>query len=318
LRSRIIDRSRRLQVARWLPLLVAALLALHLGGRAALASAIAQAPNRPLSMPPAEDVPPPQVSESLRVRVGPPDALLSAWVLEPPSVPRGTVIVLHGIRLDKRSMLPAATEIANAGFRSLLVDLRGHGRSSGEHLTYGLLESRDISQLLDVLERRGTKLGPVGVHGYSYGAATAIHLAANDPRIRAVVAVSSFASLRVAVRDYLRCYLPELSPAVPESWLDAAIDLGGQMAAFDPDAAAPVRAAERSRAPLLVLHGASDTQVPPHHAQLLAQATQGRATTLLLPGQTHASMLADEKNAVIGAALRWFDRELTAVGVGSP
>jgi pimeloyl-ACP methyl ester carboxylesterase len=302
-------------VARWALLVAVALLALHVAGRAALASAIAQAPNRQLSNPPAEDVPPPEVSQALRVRVGPPDALLSVWVLEPPggAAPRGTIVVLHGVRLDKRSMLPAATALAKAGFRSLLVDLRGHGRSSGEHMTYGLVESRDLSQLLDQLEARGMVLGPVGAHGFSYGAATAIHLASRDPRVGAVVAVSSFASLRGAVRDYLRRYVPELEPVVPQLWLDGAIDLGGRMAAFDPDAAAPARAAERGRAPLLVLHGASDAQIPPYHAELLAKATQGRATTVLLSGQTHESMLADESRAVIEAALRWFSRELVPV-----
>jgi pimeloyl-ACP methyl ester carboxylesterase len=320
LRSRSLRSSRRLLAARWALFATAALFALHVAGRAALASAIAHAPNRPLSHPPAQDVAPPRVSESLRVRVGPPAALLSAWVLEPTGglAPRGTVVVLHGVRLDKRSMLPAATALADAGFRAVLVDLRGHGRSSGDHLTYGVVESRDISQLLDALEARGMVLGPVGVHGFSYGAATAIHVAADDSRVRAVVAVSAFASLRGVVRDYLRHYVPELEPAVPRFWLDGAIDLGGRMARFDPDAAAPTRAARRLRASMLVLHGARDTQVPPHHAEILAKAAQGRATTLLLAEQTHESMLADENRAVMNAALRWFSRELVPVGARRP
>ena len=34
----------------------------------------------------------------------------------------------------------------------MLVDLRGHGGSSGRWLTYGVVESRDLSQLIDQLE----------------------------------------------------------------------------------------------------------------------------------------------------------------------
>jgi pimeloyl-ACP methyl ester carboxylesterase len=321
LRSRLLPVSRRRLVARWLLVLAASVLGLHLTGRALLASAITQAPNCPLSVAPSPDAPPPElarlgVTETLRLHVGPPVAELSAWVLEPPGGKRarGTVLLLHGVRLDKRSMLPIAMALAEDGFRSVLVDLRGHGRSSGEYLTYGLLESRDMSQLLDVLQARGIELGPVGVHGFSYGAATAIHLAARDARVRAVVAVSAFSSVRAVVRDYLRCYLPELEPALPGRWLDAAIDLGGEMAAFDPDAAAPERAVAHSHAPILVLHGTGDQQVPAYHARILERAAGGRVTTRLFPGESHGAMLADEKKAVSRAARSWFDAELVPIG----
>ena len=53
------------------------------------------------------------------------------------------------------------------GFRVIAPDLRGHGRSTGEWLTYGVQESRDLSQLLAAL--RIPPSLPVGVMGGSYG-----------------------------------------------------------------------------------------------------------------------------------------------------
>ena len=298
--------SRIPAIARWSISIAAALGVLHFASRGLFASAIADAPNRALSVPPAADPPPAELdrfrAREVHVDVGPPAARLSAWVLEPGASPRGTIVVLHGIRLDKRSMLPMGVALAEAGFRVVLPDLRGHGHSSGKHLSYGVTEAHDLSALLDQIPLAG----PVGACGYSLGGATAIQLAARDPRIRSVAALASFASLRGVTRDYLRRYAPALEPAVPDFWLDDAIDTGARRAAFDADDAAPSEAAGRLNAPLLVLHGSDDAQVPAHHAEAIARAAPS-ARVRLLPGQTHASVLADPDRKIRGIVVDWFE-----------
>jgi pimeloyl-ACP methyl ester carboxylesterase len=287
-------------------------------GTGLMASAIAKAPNRDKPAP-GPSPPPAELAEfrayELRTAVHAPDATLSSWVLEPPSggEPRGTIVVLHGVRLDKRSMLPLGSALARAGYRAVLVDLRGHGRSTGDFLTYGVVESHDVSEVLDALSLR-EKLGPVGVHGFSYGAATAIELAADDPRVSAVVSVAAFASLRHVVRDYVRWQVPSLSPVVSEAWLDFGIDLGARVAAFDPDRAAPARAVAHTHAALLLMHGTGDTQVPASNARAICEASLGRAELRLLEGRTHASILADADGSVQRASISWFDRHLKSAG----
>jgi hypothetical protein len=76
-------------------------------------------------------------------------ASLSVWVLEPPEKPKATVFVLHGHADCKESFLPTAQAFKSAGYRAVLVDLRGHGHSSGEYLTFGVQESRDLVEVLD-------------------------------------------------------------------------------------------------------------------------------------------------------------------------
>jgi pimeloyl-ACP methyl ester carboxylesterase len=48
-------------------------------------------------------------------------------------------------------MLPAAKELAEAGYRAVLVDLRGHGRSTGKYTTFGVQAAKDLSQVIDAL-----------------------------------------------------------------------------------------------------------------------------------------------------------------------
>lgn len=279
-------------------------------GTVTLAWAVAQSPNGSSASVQADPCPA-ELAAFGRAEVASFGAL-STWLVEPPRPARGTIVLLHGVRLDKRSMVPAAETFVGAGYRAVLVDLRGHGHSGGGYLTYGKSDARDVSALLDGLEARGLALGPVGVHGFSYGAATALELAATDGRVGAVVAVSSFASLRGVVRDYVRWQLPAFAPAVPELWLDSAVDLGALWAGFDADAASPADAARRSQASLLVVHGSDDPQVPVENARSIARASAGRARLVLLPGETHASILADARGKVRALARDWFDEQLFA------
>lgn len=235
---------------------------------------------------------------------------LAAWVLEPASgLAAGTIVLLHGVRLDKRTSVPVALALHDAGYRAVLVDLPGHGESAGRYLTYGAGEARDVSGMLDALDRSGFPLGPVGVYGFSYGAAVAIDLAARDPRVRGVVAVSPFASLREVIRDYRRKYVPALH-FLPDAWFQQAVDDTAWFIGFDPDVSAPVRNIGASLAPTLLIHGDADTQVPLRHSQALVRAAAGRATLLVLHGGTHDSMPADATHRVRDEAVAWFDARL--------
>lgn len=131
-----------------------------------------------------------------------PDAALLAWVIDPPDgrPPRGTVIVLHGMHASSLSMLGKGRSLAPAGYRAVLVDLRGHGRSAELPVTFGVRECEDLSRVVDDLERRRLLAGKLGVEGISFGAAVAIQFAAHDPRVAAVVSVAGFSSMREEVR----------------------------------------------------------------------------------------------------------------------
>jgi len=242
------------------------------------ASAIVVAPNRgaAASKP---------IDGELAVMVGPPNATLSLEIIDGES-PHGTVFVLHGIRADKRSMRGWGRMLAAAGLRAVLVDLRGHGRSTGDWLSYGVVESRDLAQVLDAVEARGLRAGSVGVMGISYGAAVAIEWAGSDPRIEAVVAVAPFASLRSVVPGYAPIPLPA-------SFVSGAIDMAGRRGAFDPDSASAVVAIARCHAPVLLVHGQDDHRIPAWHSQLILAAGREHTELLLVPGAGHRSIADD-------------------------
>jgi len=129
------------------------------------------------------------------------------------SAPRGTVVLLHGYGLAQFSMAPWALRLAQEGWQCVLVDLRGHGKSSGKQIYFGIQETHDLSQLLDQLAQRGQLKEPVAAFGESYGAVMALRWEMADPRVRTVVAIAPYATLSNAVmnirREYAR-WLPKM------------------------------------------------------------------------------------------------------------
>ena len=256
---------------------------------------IFRAPNRGMATPALEP-------GEIQVPVGPPGATLSLEIAGTAAAPRATIFVLHGIRAQRSDFHPWADMLVGAGFRVVLVDLRGHGRSTGDWLTYGVVESRDLTQVLDALDARGLRAGRVGVMGFSYGAAVALEWAGSDPRVEAVVAVAPFASLRTVVPGYT--ILP-----LSRSFVNAAIDAGGREAGFDPDRASPLLAVPRTHAALLFLHGEDDSRVPSWNSRLLYAAAED-AELVLVPGAGHLSIARDAE--IRRRAPEWFADHLGA------
>jgi pimeloyl-ACP methyl ester carboxylesterase len=279
---------------------------------AVLPSAIVSAPNSGLKESDLPGLPSTELHElgvdrDLRFHFGDPPVSVSLWVIEPEREPRGTVLVLHGIRSDKSSQLGMGRRLANEGYRAVLVDLRGHGGTTGEFITYGVLESADIERMLDRLDAVGLLSGRVGVIGVSYGGAIALQAAGRDDRIRAVVAVAAFSSMREAVPGYVKHKIPLIGSLISRSAINKAIDEAGALAGFDPDAASPLRMCRSSSAHMLFIHGSHDTQIPASHSRALKQAVGDRGKIVLIQGGTHDSVTGDQTGRVARESLAWFE-----------
>jgi pimeloyl-ACP methyl ester carboxylesterase len=255
---------------------------------------------------------------SYRVGVGPPPATIALSVVDPEfRVPAGTVFLLHGISEDRRDMEKLASGLVEAGFRAVLVDLRGHGVSSGDWLSYGVFESADLVQVADHMERAGELTGPVGVVGMSFGGSVALLWTARDERVRAVVTIATFTSMTEAVHSFARHYLPSF--AVSDETLDEAIALAGARGGFDPAEASPLEAVPGCRAPILFIHGMSDKKLPPTCSERLADAAPD-GEVLLVEHHSHVSI--ERSRIMHRETVAWMTRHLRgsepAVGAGRP
>ena len=121
----------------------------------------------------------------------------------------GVVVLLHGVRGDRREMIGRAKFLNRLGYSVLLIDLPAHGESAAEHITYGWNESEGVKTALDYLSHEFPD-ERVGVIGVSLGAASLV-LSDPSPAPSAVVLESMFPTITEAVSDRVRLYLGPLA-----------------------------------------------------------------------------------------------------------
>jgi dipeptidyl aminopeptidase/acylaminoacyl peptidase len=196
-----------------------------------------------------------------------------------PSDGQAAVVLLHGLHSNAWDCQTPdlVRAYAQAGFRILLLDLRGHGASGGRHAGLGLLERGDVQAAVDVLLQEKIAPGRIGSHGTSYGAAVALLAAAEIEAIGAVIADSSFTSVRDAIGGELarQTGFPAALAGVLMPGLRLLLLLSK---GIEVDDAAPVKAISRiASRPVLLIHGTEDTVIPYEHAERLKTASPSAA-----------------------------------------
>ncbi len=216
-----------------------------------------------------------------------------------------TLVVAHELPLTQsaaaeggRTFPSLADQIAQeSGWRVVTATLRGVGGSTGDFSAAGWLED-----LAFIAAREIEPEEPRWVAGFGFGGALALRMAADDPTVRGVTCLGTPADLAAWAGDAAlfaaRCRLSGAvsSPGYPPdvaAWAAQLDDLD------------PVGAAGRlGSRPLLVVHGAADTDVPLADARSLAEAAE-RSELRVVPGAGHW-LRADPR--VVATLIGWLER----------
>ena len=94
--------------------------------------------------------------------------VIDAWYSRPDSAAKGTVILFHGITVNKTQLLDEAYEFRYLGYNVMLVDFRGHGSSEGNITTIGYREAEEVKLAYDFARAKGEK--SIFLFGSSLGA----------------------------------------------------------------------------------------------------------------------------------------------------
>jgi pimeloyl-ACP methyl ester carboxylesterase len=229
------------------------------------------------------------------------------WTL----APRGTIILLHGYGLAQFSMAPWAVRLAEEGWRCVLVDLRGHGKSTGERIYYGIEEVHDLGQLLDQLKRDGHLKEPVAAVGESYGAVMALRWKMVDPRVGPVVAIAPYASLSNAVMNLRQEYADWLPKAILRAGLNQLPAVLG-LAAGDLDT---TTALAKNPVSALFVAGGKDKIMPETVVEQLRNMAARGSELIVVPDATHETVtyyLADLTPPVLAWLTNKTDRNNSA------
>ncbi|WP_222566368.1 alpha/beta hydrolase family protein [Limihaloglobus sulfuriphilus] len=230
----------------------------------------------------------------------------------PRSGPRfkGTVVFLHGLGVDKMFYASSWAQLmASHGYRCILPDLRGHGRTTGDYVTYGRREAEDVSRLLDRLWGPLPVERPVILFGTSLGGSTAIQTAAKDSRVDAVIALEPFSSLLETAYDFARLEHPVISMFTSRKIIEKAVEDGGKIAGFDARRDTALDAAGGLETPLLVIHGSDDRHVTAEHSFRLHEAA-ANSTLIIKEGKHHMNLGCNDIYDLRDKIFDWLEKSL--------
>ena len=218
------------------------------------------------------------------------------------------LVIAHGFPaeigggINSTSNLPELADrfATESGWGTLVYSSRGVGESGGDFSLAGWL--RDLAGAVAHL-RDSVACDGIWILGFGTGGALGVQLAADDPDIRGVAAVSTPADFEDWARNPRKLLVTAREIGIvrnrkfPESFEDWAQDLKS------------VRAAEAAKrlAPreLTILHGSDDESVPVFDARVVADS-HGSADLRVISGGGHH--LRHDPRA-IAVLLGWLDRQ---------
>lgn len=209
---------------------------------------------------------------------------LHAFILEQPKPGKLWVICVHGYTGNAVQMTNFAKRFWDRGYSLLMPNLRGHGKSEGSYIGMGWHDRKDIKLWVDhILYRQAD--AQVVLFGISMGAATVMMTAGEELPKNVIAAVEDCGYS--CVWDEFAYQMKQLFrlPAFP--LLHAANLISAWRAGYSLKQANAVRQLEKTRLPILFIHGEEDTFVPFFMLDKVYEASPAQKARYTVPGAGH-------------------------------
>lgn len=199
---------------------------------------------------------------------------------------RALVILQHGIREDKSSLVERARFLLAAGYAVLLYDFQAHGESIGSKMTFGYLESRDAQAAVEFARSRFPQK-PIGVIGLSLGAAAAV-LAQPALEVKALILEMMYPNVVDATKDRIEMRLGPLG-----RWLSPLLTVQLKIrAGCGVDDLCPLDRVEKLAAPKLILAGTEDQHTKIEESERIYEYAAEPKELIRFEGARHEDLLA--------------------------
>lgn len=140
--------------------------------------------------------------------------------------PKAIVIFLTGIEQPSITQFyPHAKLLKDNDYASILLEVRGHGRSGGNKVCLGYDEILDVKATLDYIKSKEEyKNIPIVIQGVSMGGAVAINAFGQYEDINVIIAMSAYTTFEDVVVDNLKYYkIPKFLCAIEKPLIKLAL-----------------------------------------------------------------------------------------------
>ena len=171
------------------------------------------------------------------------------------------VIQFHGYKsTPKRDFAGIGVMSVDDGYNVIMPDHRAHGKSKGYSITFGVKESEDCICWIDYVIKNYGVDRKIVLQGISMGAATVILASSHrdlPSNVVGIMADCPYSSAEKIIKKVMKDMRLPLWIFYPAARVGAAI-----FGRFNLSSASVVKAAENSKAPILLIHGGGDDFVP--------------------------------------------------------
>lgn len=252
------------------------------------------------------------------------------------------VVMAHGWGGVAAGLRRDAADIARGGYYVLVFDYRGWGESGSPVVlvdaeppykpgdaaafTAKVLPLREYINPLEQAEDWFSALdwimgeprvdsNRVGVRGSSYSGGHVVYVAANDPRVRAVVSqVGGFSSRPAEGQEQpnreMATKMARGEVGYPAPRASAIMGLTGSPIGHKGERYAPVDEAAKVTAPTLIILVEKEEYGGNPTALRAYENIKGPKKLHIIPGATHYAVYSTERPTVIRMAIEWFDQNL--------
>lgn len=228
---------------------------------------------------------------------------LSGWLIKGKRE-FGGILLMHGVRSNRKQMVDRAIFLNKIGYTILLFDFQAHGESPGDHITFGYIESKDAEAAFTFLQQR-LVIKSIGVIGVSLGGASAV-LGDVSHRASALVLEAVYPTLRDAVQNRMSIRMGKLGVYLSPLLLWQLEPRLG----FAPEQLSPIDALSEITTPVLIIAGTADKHTTLSESKRMFKAIQGEREFWAVKGAGHQDFLKYSPDQYKNKVKQFFDRYL--------
>lgn len=204
-----------------------------------------------------------------------------------------TAILIHGYTSSGIKMLSYARIYYNLGYNILIPDNRAHGNSEGNFIGFGWIDRLDYLKWMDFILQKAGQDTQIVLHGVSMGGAAVMMLSGEKlpSQVKCIIEDCGYTSVKEQLGYQLKQLfnLPNF-PIIYSTSLLTKIRAGYYFSE-----ASALKQVQKTKIPMLFIHGDNDTFVPFEMVNKLYAACNSEKGILVVKGAGHGEALAKDK-----------------------
>lgn len=194
------------------------------------------------------------------------------------------LILVHGYHSTPDAVLSVGANFSGQGYNVLSISMRAHADSEGDYIGMGWLDRLDILNWIDLIVKENPN-AQIVLHGTSMGGAAVLMVSGEElpENVKAIVDDCGYTSVWDIFSSELkvRFNLPEF----PVLYM---VDLvANSKVGYEFKEASALKQVEKSKTPILFVHGDKDDFVPVNMAYELYDAANCDKDILIVEGASH-------------------------------